>query len=135
MSLLNENVENKVKGIVGLYNFYKGQMNTVQRVGLLSLWVEVSITKEEYEVAAGLQKELDKIISGEEEFYAISPSVMVDIKEEEMKKTIKESLEKPQPTKKKLKFVNYWGLGTFEIIRIGFGDFKFIFLNFGFEMK
>ena len=110
-------------------------MNTVQRVGLLSLWIEVSITKEEYEVAAGLQKELDKIISGEEEFYTMSPSVMVDIKEEEMKKTIKESLGKPRPTKKKLKFVNYWGLGTFEIIRIGFGDFKFIFLNFGFEMK
>ena len=39
LNFMNENVENKVKGIVGLYNFYKGQMNTVQRVGLLSLWV------------------------------------------------------------------------------------------------
>lgn len=132
---MNEKIENKVKGILGLYNFYKYQMNTIQRIGLLSLWIEVSIEKEEYEVAASLQKEMDKIVSGEEEFHTISPSIMANIQKEEMEMAIKESLEKPQPIKKKLKFVNYWGNGTFEIIRIGFGDFKFVFLNFGFEMK
>ena len=134
---MNENVENKVKGILGLYNFYKHQMNTLQRIGILSLWIEVSIEKEEYEVAAGLQKELDKITNGEEEFYAISPSALINIQREEMERAIKESLEKVPPVehKKKLKFVNYWGSGTFEIFRLCFGDFKFIFFNLGFEMK
>jgi hypothetical protein len=132
---MNENVENKVKCIVGLYNFYKYQMNTLQRIGLLSLWIEVSIEKEEYEVAAGLQKELDRITNGEEEFYTISPSIMMDIQKEEMERTIKESLENPQPTKKKLKFVNYWGSGNFELFRISFNDFKLIFFNLGFEIK
>jgi hypothetical protein len=131
---MNEDVENKVKGILGLYNFYKYQMNTIQRIGLLSLWIEVSIDKEEYEVAAGLQKELEKITNGEEEFYNISPSAMITLQREEMEKTIKESLEKIEPKKKKLKFVNYWGTGTFEVFRLVFGDFKFIFFNFGFEM-
>lgn len=134
---MNENVENKVKGILGLYNFYKHQMNTLQRIGILSLWIEVSIEKEEYEVAAGLQKELDKITNGEEEFYAISPSALINIQKEEMERAIKESLEKTPPVehKKKLKFVNYWGSGTFEIFRFCFGDFKFILFNLGFEMK
>ena len=132
---MNENVENKVKCIVGLYNFYKYQMNTLQRIGLLSLWIEVSIEKEEYEVAAGLQKELDRITNGEEEFYTISPSIMMDIQKEEMERTIKESLENPQPTKKKLKFVNYWGSGNFELFRISCNDFKLIFFNLGFEIK
>lgn len=132
---MNENVENKVKGILGLYGFYKHQMNTLQRIGLLSLWIEVSIEREEYEVAAGLQKELNKITNGEEEFYTISPSTLMDIQREEMERTIKESLENSQPIKKKLKFINYWGLGTFELFRISFGDFKFIFFNIGFELK
>ena len=134
---MNENVENKVKGIVGLYNFYKSEMNTVQRVALLSLWIETSITKEEYEVAAGLQKELDKITNGEEEFYVISPSTLINTQREEMERTIKESLEKTSSVnvKKKLKFVNYWGSGTFEVFRLCFGNFKFVFFNLGFEMR
>lgn len=134
---MNENTENKVRGIVGLYNFYKHQMNTLQRIAMLSLWIETSIDREEYEVAAGLQKELDKITNGEEEFYAISPSALINIQREEMERTIKESLEKTTPVeiKKKLKFVNYWGSGTFEIFRLCFGDFKFMIFNFGFELK
>lgn len=132
---MNGNVENKVKGILGLYTFYKHQMNTLQRIGLLSLWIEVSIEKEEYEVAASLQKELDKITNGEEEFYAISPSNMIEIQQEEIERKIKESLESRRPIKKKLKFVNYWGSGGFELLQIRFGDFKFIFFNLGFEMK
>jgi hypothetical protein len=131
---MNENVENKVKGILGLYNFYKHQMNTIQRIGLLSLWIEVSIDKEEYEVAASLQKELNKITNGEEEFYNISPSVMITLQKEEMERTIKESLEKPEPKKKKLKYINYWGTGTFEVFRLTFGDFKFVIFNIGLEM-
>ena len=59
----------------------------------------------------------------------------MDIQREEMERTIKESLENSQPIKKKLKFINYWGLGTFELFRISFGDFKFIFFNIGFELK
>ena len=70
-----------------------------------------------------------------EEFYTISPSIMMDIQKEEMERTIKESLENPQPTKKKLKFVNYWGSGNFELFRISFNDFKLIFFNLGFEMR
>ena len=133
---MNDNVENKVKGIVGLYNFYKYQMNTVQRVAILTLWIEISISKEEYEVAAGLQKELDKIIKGEEEFYITSPSNMASIQKEEMERTIKESLEKDLiEVRKKLKFVNYWGSGIFELFRISFGDFKLIFFNIGLEMR
>lgn len=131
---MNENVENKVKGILGLYNFYKHQMNTIQRIGLLSLWIEVSIDKEEYEVAASLQKELNKITNGEEEFYNISPSAMITLQKEEMERTIKESLEKPEPKKKKLKYINYWGTGTFEVFRLTFGDFKFVIFNIGLEM-
>lgn len=132
---MNENVENKVKGILGLYNFYKHQMNTVQRIGILSLWIEVSIEREEYEVAAVLQKELDKITTGEEEFYVISPS-MINIQREEMERKIKESLEdKPVKIVKKLKFVNYWKSGTLEVFRLGFNDFRFVIFNFGFELK
>lgn len=133
---MNENVENKVKGILGLYNFYKYQMNTVQRIGLLSLWIQVSIEREEYEVAAGLQKEIDKITNGEEEFYAISPSMIINIQKEEMEKKLTESLDNtPVKIKKKLKFVNYWGSGTFELFRITFRDFKFVIFNLGLEMK
>lgn len=132
---MNENVENKVRGIVGLYNFYKYQMNTVQRIGLLTLWIETSIDKEEYEVAAGLQKELDKILNGQEEFQSIPPSLMGEIQKEEMEKTIIESLKQEGSKKKKLKFVNYWGSDSFELFRIGFGDFKLILFNIGFEVK
>lgn len=133
---MDENVVNKVKSILGLYSFYKHQMNTVQRIGILSLWIQVSIEREEYEVAAGLQKELDNITNGEEEFYTIPPSTMIDIQREEMERKIKESLEdSPVKIKKKLRFVNYWKLNTFELIRIVFNDFKFVIFNFGFEIK
>ena len=102
---MNEEVENKVRGILGLYNFYKYKMNTVQRVALLTLWIEVCINKEEYEVAAGLQKELDKIISGEEEYFVISPSDMLELEKEEIERTINENLEKSKISKKKIKFI------------------------------
>ena len=131
---MNENGENKVRGIVGLYHYYKHQMNTVQRIGLLSLWIELSIDREEYEVAAGLQKELDKIVGGEEQFYAMSPSSMMELKKEEMENVIKESLEKSEPSKKKLKLINYWGTGKFEVFRLSFGDFKLVIFNIGLEM-
>lgn len=134
---MNKDVENKVKSILGLYNFYKYQMNTVQRIGMLSLWIEVSIEKEEYEVAASLQKELNRITNGEEEFYMISPSEIINIQREEMERKIKESLEEERPVKvkKKLKFVNYWKTGTLELLRIGFNDFRFVIFNFGLEIK
>ena len=74
---MKEELEKKVKGILSLYNFYKHQMNTVERVALLTMWVEQAVEKEEFEVASGLQKELDRIIKGEEEYYAVAPSLMI----------------------------------------------------------
>ena len=123
---MNEEVENKVRGILGLYNFYKYKMNTVQRVALLTLWIEVCINKEEYEVAAGLQKELDKIISGEEEYFVISPSDMLELEKEEIERTINENLEKSKISKKKIKFINNWGLKKFELFSLSFNNFRFV---------
>lgn len=132
---MNEEVENKVRGILGLYNFYKYKMNTVQRVALLTLWIEVCINKEEYEVAAGLQKELDKIISGEEEYFVISPSDMLELEKEEIERTINENLEKSKISKEKIKFINNWGLKKFELFSLSFNNFRFVFFNFGVELK
>lgn len=132
---MNEEVENKVRGILGLYNFYKYKMNTVQRVALLTLWIEVCINKEEYEVAAGLQKELDKIISGEEEYFVISPSDMLELEKEEIERTINENLEKSKISKKKIKFINNWGLKKFELFSLSLNNFRFVFFNFGVELK
>ena len=131
---MNEELEKKTRGIVGLYNFYKYQMNTVQRIGLLSLWIEVCINKEEYEVAAGLQRELEKITNGDEEFYAVAPSNLIDPLNT-MKKVIIDSIQPEIKKKKKLKFVSYWGTGVFEVFRFCFGDFKFVFLNLGLELR
>lgn len=132
---MGEEVENKVKGIIGLYNFYKHNMTTPQRVGLLTVWIEVSVSREEYEMAGVLQSELDKILNGEEEYIAEVPmlttftSTMYDVDDNYV-----ESIKK---YKKKLKFINYWGgnQDSFHLINISFGDFKFILLNFGLEMK
>ena len=110
-------------------------MNTVQRVALLTLWIEVCINKEEYEVAAGLQKELDKIISGEEEYFVISPSDMLELEKEEIERTINENLEKSKISKKKIKFINNWGLKKFELFSLSFNNFRFVFFNFGVELK
>jgi hypothetical protein len=133
---MNEEVENKVRGILGLYNFYKYKMNTVQRVALLTLWIEVCINKEEYEVAAGLQKELDRVINGEEEYYIISPSDMLELQKEEIEQTIMENLEANSKTvKKRLRFINCWGSKSFELFSLSFNNFRFVVFNFGIELK
>jgi hypothetical protein len=133
---MSEEVENKVRGILGLYNFYKYKMNTIQRVALLTLWIDVCINKEEYEVAAGLQKELDKIISGEEEYFVISPSDMLELQKEEIEQTIVENLEINSKTvKKKLRFISNWGSKGFELFSLSFNSFRIVFFNFGFELK
>jgi len=132
---MNEEVENKVRGILGLYTFYKYKMNTVQRIALLTLWIEVCINKEEYEVAAGLQKELDRIVTGEEEYYLISPSDMLELEREEIERTINENLEKSKIIKKKIKFINNWKHKKFELFSLSFNDFRIVFFNFGFESK
>lgn len=139
---MNEELERKIKGIVGLYNFYKYQMNTPQRVALLTLWVEICVTKEEYWVADVLQTELNKILRGEEDYYltapadtnllgpaSFSPPSMDTIKE----KVILSMGDKPK--KKKLKWVNYWGSGSFHVFNLSFGDFKFVVLNIGVELR
>jgi hypothetical protein len=135
---MEKDVENKVKGIIGMYNFYKYQLNTVQRVGLLTLWIELCVKKEEYEVAAGLQKEMDKIVNGDEQYFIIAPSVMLDEEKEIMEKTITESLKDNFENKKKtkrLRFINYWGTNVFEFFRFSLNDFKLIIFNLGFEYK
>ena len=114
---MQEEIENKIRGIIGLYNFYKYGMNTVQRIAILTLWIEQSIQKEEYEITAALQKELDRIINGEEEFFEIAPSIL------------NKTVEKPQ--KKGLKWVNYWKIKEFCLFDLSFKPFKFVFLNFG----
>lgn len=141
---MNEELENKVRGIVGLYNFYKHNMTTPQRVGILTLWIEVSVSKEEYEVANALQLELNRIINGDEEFFYEPPLPItytstsythspifndIDVSYGEPIKTL------VTKEKKKLKFTSHWGSGSFTLINLSFGDFKFIVLNFGLEMK
>ena len=136
-------LENKIRGIIGLYSFYKHQLNTVQRVALLTTWVEVCVAKEEYEVADALQKELDKITNGEEEYYLIAPAVQNNLlgpagfvapSMDEIKNRIAISMAE-KPKKKKLRWVNNWGTGSFTIFKLKFGDFKFIIFNVGVEMK
>lgn len=123
---MQEEIENKIRGIMGLYNFYKHDMNTIQRVGLLTIWLEQSIEREEYEVAAALKKELDRIITGEEEFLVTAPSVTNMLEEEKR-------IEKESSENKKLRLVNYWRLKEFHFFNISFKPFKLIFLNLGFE--
>ena len=128
-----DELENKIKGIVGLYTFYKHQLNTVQRVALLTMWIEVCVSKEEYEVANALQFELDKITSGREEYYLIAPAAQNNMlgntgfnppSMDEIKSRIVISMQKPTKKKKKLQWVNYWGLGSFHVFKLSFGDFK-----------
>lgn len=78
---MNEETERKVRGIVGLYSFYKTQMTTPQRIALLTLWIEACLNKEEYEVANALQKEMDRIIKGEEEYVLIAPTNIFGVRE------------------------------------------------------
>lgn len=134
---MDKDVENKIKGVVGSYNFYKYNLNTIQRVALLTLWIEVCVKKEEYEVAAGLQKEMDKIINGDEQYFSVAPSMLLNIEKETMEMTITESLKNKFEDKKtkKLRFVNYWGTNTFEFFRFGLGNFKLIVFNLGIEYK
>lgn len=142
---MGDELNKKVKGIVGLYNFYKHQMTTPQRIALLTMWIEACEKKEEYEVAAALQKEMDRIINGEEDYILIPPTTPLGTPNfmtpttDEIKQRIVMSMEEGKPkTKKKklkLKWVNYWGSGKFILVRLSFGDFKFILFNIGIEMK
>jgi len=125
---MKEGLEDKIKGVLGLYNFYKQEMNTMKRMALLTLWIEKCIDKEEYEVAVALQRELDKITSGDEEFYVISPHEIITIQQEEIENALIKIKEK-----KHLKFINKWGSNTFDVFRLSFKNFKFIILNFGIE--
>lgn len=120
---MKEELEKKIKGIIGLYNFYKHQMNTVERVALLTMWIEQSVNKEEFEVAASLQKELDKITSGQEEYHLIAPALIPP--------TPKVT---PQVTPQ-VSLINYWFTDRFEIFSIHLKPFRFVFLNLGFEVK
>lgn len=135
---MNEELESKIKGIVGLYNFYKYHMNTPQRVGLLTLWIEVSVSKEEYEVADVLQKELNKILDGEEEYFLTPPSNMsfIPTDTENIKDKIWEVMGKPKTEpkpEKKLRWINLWGTGEFKLIDISSNTF--IIFNMGIKFS
>lgn len=137
---MGEETNKKVKSIVGLYSFYKHQMSTPQRIALLTLWIEVCEQKEEYEVAAALQQEMNRITSGEEDYVLIppvtplgTPNFMVPTMEE-MKRKVIISMEESSK-KKKLNFVNLWGTGKFVVFNLTFGDFKFILFNIGVEVN
>jgi hypothetical protein len=136
-------MENKIRGIIGLYSFYKHQLNTVQRVALLTTWVEVCVNKEEYEVANALQQQLDRITSGEEEYHLIAPAEQNNLlgpagfiapTMNEIKNRIAISINE-KPKKKKLTWVNNWGTGSFTVFKLKFGDFRFILFNLGVEMR
>ena len=137
---MGEEINKKVKGIVGLYSFYKHQMSTPQRIALLTLWIEVCEQKEEYEVAAALQLEMNKITSGEEDYVLVPPVTPLGTPNfmaptmDEMKRRIAVSMEEP-PKKRKPSFVNLWGTGKFVVFNLTFGDFKLILFNIGIEMK
>jgi hypothetical protein len=131
---MKQDVSDKVRGIVGLYNFYKYHMNTPQRIAILTLWIEVSVSKEEYEVANALQKEMDKILNVDEEYFAYPPSTMTFVppNTDNVKEKILDIIHKERP-KKKFKWINQWSSGTFELINISFNDTRFVLFNFGFE--
>lgn len=109
-------------------------MNTPQRIGLLTLWIEVSVNKEEYEVADALQKEMNKIINGEEEYFATSPSNMVFVppNTDNMKEKILDIIGE-ENYKKRFKWVNQWNTNQFELINIKLFHLRFILFNIGFE--
>lgn len=137
---MGNEINNKVKGIVGLYNFYKHQMATPQRIALLTIWIETCEQKEEYEVAAALQAEMNKITNGEEDYVLIPPSTPLGSPNysvptlDELKRRVINSMTEPVK-KKKPTFVNLWGSGKFVVFKLTFGDFKLILFNLGIEMK
>ena len=130
---MNEELSSKVRGIVGLYNFYKFHMNTPQRIALLTLWIEVSVNKEEYEVADALQKEMNKIINGEEEYFVSPPSNMVFVPPDtyHVKEKILDIIEKETP-KRGFKWINLWKTDEFELLSIKLVNPRFVIFNLGF---
>lgn len=113
-------------------------MNTPQRIAILTLWIEVCVTKEEYEVASALQLELDKILTGEEEYVLLSPSTQFYAPAlDEIKNRIGVSISEKTPTHKpKIQFVNLSNTGSFTVFNLTFGiNFRFIIFNIGFMRR
>jgi hypothetical protein len=133
---MGKELEDRIRGIVGLYNFYKHQMNTPQRIAILTLWIEVCVSKEEYEVANALQMELDKVLIGEEEYILLPPSAQFHAPSiDELKNRIGKSIVEI-PLKPKIRFVNLSNTGSFTVFNLTFGiNFRFIFFNIGFMRK
>ena len=134
---MGKELEDRIRGIVGLYNFYKHQMNTPQRIAILTIWIEVCVSKEEYEVANALQMELDKVLTGEEEYILLPPSAQFHAPPiDELKSRIGASIIEKTPPKPKVRFVNLSNTGSFTIFNLTFGiNFRFIFFNIGFMRK
>ena len=134
---MGKELEDRIRGIVGLYNFYKHQMNTPQRIAILTLWIEICVSKEEYEVASTLQIELDKILTGEEEYVILPPSAQFQPPSlDEMKNKIGTSIVDKTPHTPKIRFVNLSNTGSFTVFNLTFGiNFRFILFNVGFMRK
>ena len=57
----NENSETKIKFILSLFKFYQPNLTIPEQIELLLMWQKSCVEHEEYEMAAALKKELDKI--------------------------------------------------------------------------
>jgi hypothetical protein len=53
----------KIKFIETIFNHYKKELSIVEQIAILTIWEEVCVNKEEYEMANVIKKELYKIIS------------------------------------------------------------------------
>lgn len=56
-----ENSETKIKFILSLFKFYQPNLTVPEQIELLLMWQKSCVEHEEYEMAASLKKELDKI--------------------------------------------------------------------------
>ena len=55
-------VENKIKFILAWYNAERGKFSFSKQILLAKTWIAICTKSEEYEMAAALQKEQEKIV-------------------------------------------------------------------------
>lgn len=56
-----ENVESRIRFIIGMFKHYQPDLTIPEQIALLTLWEESCVLHEEYEMAAALKKEMEKI--------------------------------------------------------------------------
>lgn len=55
--------QNKIDFVLGIFKHHQPELNITEQIALLTLWEEVCVDKEEYEMAGAIKEELEKIIS------------------------------------------------------------------------